>query len=148
MDTQCTQCKAELPDDGKERKRNRPRRCRKCNGEAAIKRRRMDPTRLLAHRFNNSCRRLYTDPHPSLWSPATVEGIMERCEHKSVVSGETNTDLLCIFPFFKDTSAPPQPQHLLLCTSREAQSIAKCKTQEERSARFPQHIQDQMHDEN
>ncbi len=69
---------------------------------------------------------------------------MERCEHKSVMSGESNAELLCVFPFYKDTSVPPQPEHLVIVTSREAQSVAKCKTQDERSARFPQHIRDQM----
>ncbi len=144
MDTQCAQCKSELPHDGKQRKRNRPRNCRKCNIDAAVKRRKDDPVRLLAHRWNNSCRRLYTDPHPSLWSPATVESVMVRCEHKSVISGEANAELLCVFPFFKETTTPPQPKQLVIVTSREAQSIAKAKTQKERGARFPPHIQEQM----
>jgi len=140
----CSQCSAELPDDGKTRKRNRTRRCRKCNGEAAVKRRKEDPVKLLSHRLNNSLRRLYTDPPPSLWAPATVASIILRCNYQSVVSGETNMDLLCVFSFFKDTTRVPRPEHFVIVTSREAQSIAKCKTQEERSARFPQHIRDQM----
>ncbi len=141
----CLQCEAVLADDGRQRKRNRPRRCQKCNSENATKRRRESPVLMLAHRWNNSCRRLYKNPPPSLWSPATVKAVLERCEYKSVISGTTDHELLCIFPFFMDRTKLPRVDQLVILTSREAQSVSKAKTQEERAARFPAAISAQMH---
>lgn len=140
----CSQCDVELGDDGKTRKRNRTRKCGECVKQAAIKRRRDDPVRLLSHRWNNSCRRLYADPPSSMWATATVKAVLERCEYKSVISGETNTELLCVFTFFMARDFLPTIEQLVIVTSREAQSISKEQTQEKRSSRFPAHVRAQM----
>lgn len=142
----CYECKEELPKDGRMRKRNRPRKCKACNMQAAMKRRKEDPMRLLAHRLNNSMRRVYPDANDiDIWSLENVKHVFERFGGKSVISNEANPEYLCLFPYFKPTpDCPPTRETLVLVTSREAQSIAHSKTQEERNARFPQYIQDMM----
>lgn len=138
---QCSSCHSELPIDGKTRKRNRSRKCTRCNTQAAMKRRREDPIRLLSHRFNNACRRGYKNPSPHLWSTKTVSQVFRRFEGKSCISGESDAKLLCIFPLLKSTG-PPSIDDLVLVTSREAQSISRCKNNAERLEKFPRHIQE------
>lgn len=136
----CCTCHAPLPDDGRTRKRNRERRCKACNAAAAIKRRKEDPVRLLCHRLNGACRRLgITDPH--MWAPQTVKRAMERWGNRSVLSGESKPELLCLVSYWDTNAVPLKPEHLVLVTSREAQSLARDK---ERTARFPAHVKQAM----
>jgi hypothetical protein len=139
----CSSCDSLLPPDQKTRKHLRPRKCPTCVAERA-KERRSEPVKLLKHRWNGACRRLYPDCDKEMWSDKTVEHVFERFEGKSVISGEDNPELLCVFAFFKSTNEPPTRDQLVLVTSREAQSIAREKTQEKRAQRFPQKIQDEM----
>lgn len=138
--TVCSSCQQDIPFDGKIRKRNRTRKCANCNVQAAMKRRKEDPARLLSHRLNNSMRRLYPNASPTLWSLETIRYVINRFDNKSAIGGETNMELLCIFPYIKSDQAPGIDD-LVLITSREAQSITRCKTQEDRAARFPANIQ-------
>lgn len=140
MDICCSACQTPLPDDGKTRKRNRERKCKECNTAAAMKRRKEDPVRLLAHRFNNSCRRVGAMDH-DLWSMKTVKWVMDRWNGKSVLSDESNPELLCIVSYFDTESVPIQKEHLVLVTSREAQSLARAK---DRRLRFPEEVRNIM----
>ena len=135
--THCSACQGTLPDDGKTRKRNRPRKCKACNTAAAMARRKEDPVRLLCHRLNNACRRLgITDPQ--MWSPQTVRRVWERWGGKSVLSDEGNPELLCIVSYWDTDRVPLCVEHLVLVTSREAQSLARTA---DRRGRFPEHVQ-------
>jgi hypothetical protein len=87
---------------------------------------------------------MYADPPASLWSSAIVQSVMEQCGNKSVISGETRPELLCVFNYFMARDFLPTPKHLVIVTSREAQSISKAKTQEERNKRFPEYLRAQM----
>lgn len=134
--THCCACNASLPDDGKTRKRNRSRKCKACNTTAALKRRKQNPYLLLSHRFNNSCRRLgITDNR--LWATQTVKYVMDRWNGKSVLSNESNPELLCIVSYFDTAVVPLKKEHLVLATSREAQSLARAK---DRTLRFPEEV--------
>jgi hypothetical protein len=85
----CWECGIVLPvvvneeEEGEEeviKKRARKgKRCKKCANAVIVKRRHKDP--LLQHR---------------LFSIKTVREVWERCEKKSVISGETNPQYLCI----------------------------------------------------
>lgn len=139
-DSQCISCNGALPDDGKTRKRNRARKCKGCNLSAALKRRKEDPVRLLSHRFNNSCRRMgVTDPQ--VWSPKTVKWVMDRWNGKSVLSDESDPQLLCLVSYFDTAVVPLKKNHLLLVSSREAQSLARKK---DRTQHFPQNVREVM----
>lgn len=144
MEPVCLTCQGELQDDGKTRKRNRPRKCQPCLKESRAKRLQEQPELVLAHRWCNACLRLYQNPPPSLYSAETVKYVMNRFEGKSVVSGNDDLTQLCVFPYFKKDSESyiPDMGHLVLVTSREAQSISRSKNRE---GRFPEEIQKLMH---
>lgn len=144
QDPCCTACQEALPSDGKTRKRNRPRRCHECNVQAARARMQTDPVRLLSHRYNNACRRLYgQECDPRHWSLDVARFVWHRFGGKSVVSDTADPALLCLFAY-RRSATPPAPEELVLVTSREAQSISRATSEEERRARFPPHIQQQM----
>jgi hypothetical protein len=137
----CSQCNKPLPSDNKTRKRLRSRKCASCLATSA-KTRRNDPIEVLRHRWNGSCKR-YPDADNELWSRKTVQTVYERCIKKSVISGEDRVELLCLTSFFMSNTAP-KPEQIVVVTSREAQSLAREKTQEKRAQRFLQEIQEQM----
>lgn len=118
-------------------KRNGGKRCRKCKNAAVVKHRHNDPCKRLQHRLYNTFHRMWPKADKNLWSMKTVKEVWERCEQKSVISGETNPELLCISykhkPAEKDD--PPLLEDLVVITSKEAQSFAKLSLQD-RLAKF------------
>ncbi len=143
MDPICSNCQQDLPHDGIQRKRNRPRRCPACIKKDKQQRLVNQPEITLAHRWGNTCRKHWPDAPTTLYSQETVKYVMDRFERKSAISGEANMAYLCVYPYYVSATAPDY-RHLVLVTAREAQSLARCKTQEDREARYPQHIREMM----
>lgn len=141
MNPSCRECHGELVDDGKSRKRLRQRRCKSCK-EATTKQK--DPVKVLSHRFNVALQRLFRGKaEPKHWSVETVQHVLKRFDSKSCISGEGNLDLLCLFPY-DQLERPPEVDEIVLVTSREAQSISRAKSSEERRSSFPLHVQHLM----
>lgn len=143
MESVCSHCHQGLPDDGKSRKRNRPRRCPDCIKKEKEERLRLHPEIKMAHRWGNTCRKHWPNAPTTLYSAKTVKYVMDRFENKSVISGEDDLQYLCIYPYYRGDT-PPDYKYLVLVTSKEAQSIARCKTQEEQNERFPAHVREMM----
>lgn len=116
--------------------------CKSCASKAIIKHRKQDAARLLAHRLYNALRRSNVDCNLEERSVDAVKSVMERCSHRSVISGEEDTNQLCVIPYFRDI--PLQPWHCIIVTTKEARSIAHLKSPEKIEARFPTSIQRQM----
>ena len=121
----CSRCNTELSDDGKKRKRVRPRMCKQCAGTAALNRRKSDPIRLLAHRWQNNAKKHWPEADPTIWCRATVQHVWEKCHGKSVLSGMSDPLFLCIAPMVKNKDVPPSIEDLIVLTSHEAQSLAR-----------------------
>lgn len=142
MAASCSVCHAELPLDPKVRKRQRPRRCKRCNARAALNRRKSDPVLLLQHRWSNNARKHWPDAPASLCSIETVGYVWDRWGRQSVLSGIADHMLLCVSPAIK-SSDPPTRDQLILLTSREAQSLSRT-SKEERMAQLPEHVRAQI----
>lgn len=114
-------------DDVKPKRKSRGRRCKKCKNAAVVKRRHKDPCALLQHRLYNTWRKLWPEA-TELWTIETIRMVWERCDKKSLISGETNPDLLCISYQHKprDKKDPPTIDDLVVITTKEAQVLAHC----------------------
>lgn len=134
----CTNCGVQFPDDGKVRKRSRPRKCEKCARDARSEARQHDPVRVLCHRWSKACYRLGVKD-PQMWSPTVVRTVMERWENKCAVTGETRPELLCIAPYWDPKKVPVKSEHLVLVTSHVAQDMARVN---DRHSLFPQRVKD------
>lgn len=130
--SKCYVCGALLEDDGKVRRRQCARRCRRCKNASLLARRRADPVLLLQHRFYNSVQRHWPDADPALWS---VETVREVCGGKSVLSQEDDTNLLCVSWVRKRAAK----EELVLVTTKEAQSLAHMD-EAKRVAQFPENV--------
>lgn len=121
----CSQCNAELPNDGKTRKRVRPRMCKQCTATATLKRRKSDHIQLLAHRWQNTIKRHWPTASPSMWCRATVQYVWDKCNGKSVLSDTSDPLFLCIASKVKIKDVPPTIDDLIIITSQEALSLAR-----------------------
>lgn len=139
----CTVCENNLPVNDKPRKRTpRPRRCRDCRNKDALRRRAADPIALLSHRWRTNSTKHWPAIGKYLYKKPAVRHVWERWQCKSVISGETNWNLLCIVPYAKhDREHPPSINDLVVVTTKEAQNMGKLKG-DERAAKFPPEIQD------
>lgn len=142
---QCTLCKKNLPVDDKPRKRApRPRRCNTCRNQEALRRRSADPIALLSHRWRTNSTKHWPGIGKYLYKKPAVRRVWERWERKSVISGETDWNLLCIVPYAKhDKEDPPDINDLVVVTTKEAQNMGKLKG-DDRAAKFPQVIRDKF----
>lgn len=123
-ETFCYECKAPIVEVTEGGKRVRGRRCRQCKNAAVVRRRHTKPLALLQHRFYNSAHRMWPHADPSLWCIETVRTVYDRCQGKSVLSGESNAAHLCISFKHKDLQTPPPLEDLVVITTKEAQSLA------------------------
>lgn len=133
--SKCYVCGATLEDDGKACQRQCARRCRRCKNASLLARRQANPVLLLQHRFYNSVRRHWPDADPALWSTQTIRQVYERCGGKSVLSQESDANLLCVSWVRKR----PATEELVLLTTKEAQSLAHMD-EAKRVAQFPQGV--------
>lgn len=132
----CYECNDILLDDGKIRQRHCARKCKECRVRHALVQRKEDPIRLLAHRFNNACRR-HGVTDAKLWSSTTIRYVIARWGGKCVISGETDFNLLCIVSYWNMRDGDVKVDHLVLVTSHFALSISRAL---DRQAAFPESI--------
>lgn len=92
--------------------------CKACASAAVKECRTRNPARLLAYRAHNVLR------CPTI-TVEFVQEVLERCQFRSVISGEQDVNLLCLVPFFKDI--PPEPWHCLIVTRYEAKAMTRSK---------------------
>jgi hypothetical protein len=145
--TNCSSCSAALPSDGISRKRQRARRCRKCNNDKALERRQNDPILRLQHKFQNNCMKHDKNTDPSLWSRETIEYVWNRWEKKCAISHERNVLHLCIVPAVREKDTQPTRNQLVVLSSHIAQSLSR-QDNEKRLARFPQEARAKLLEEN
>lgn len=135
----CWECGEEVEEEKKEgedvalkktKHKARGRRCKKCKNAAVVKRRHNNPCASLQHRLYNTFHRMWPNASSELWSMNTVRMVWERCEKKSVISGETNPQHLCISYKHKpsEKDEPPTIDDLVVMTTKEAQILAHCKS--------------------
>ncbi len=136
-ESRCSQCGEVLPDDGVARKRVRARRCGQCVKRVASARRVNDPVRLLHRRFYSSARNWWPGAKSSTWSKDVVRAVMQRCEGRSVISRESNPDLLVVVTKLALTAVPPPSEQLVLVTKRESRQL-RDMAPHERAACFAQ----------
>ncbi len=124
MTSTCSVCAASLPADGLTRKRHRSRKCKTCNNQAALDRRRSDPIARLQHKLCNNLKKHWPTAQANLWSRETIEYVLEKWDKKCAITGETNFINLCIVPAVKHT-LPPTRDQLVLLTIHEAMSLSR-----------------------
>jgi hypothetical protein len=125
-----------LEDDGKVRKKNRARRCKRCHNLTVVKRRKEDPVKLLKHRLYNMMHRSHPGANPALHSRDLVERVLARWDSRSVISGVTDPSELCIISYRKlNPGELPEENDFVIVTSKEAQELAKLD-RDVRPARF------------
>jgi hypothetical protein len=84
--------------------------------------RQSDPISTIRHRWYNVLRKAGLTQERELWSRETVTWVWDRCEGKSVLSGEQDYHLLCIVSM---CSPPGSKEDLVLVTSTEARQLAR-----------------------
>jgi hypothetical protein len=89
----------------------------------------------LHRRFYNSARKWWPHANTIIWSLDTVRTVLEKCDYKSVISRESNADLLNIVPKLPLDYVPHSEDDLVVVTKREAQRI-KTMTAEKRALCF------------
>ena len=119
----CYACNGPLVPGNRKRKELRPRKCPACIAARVAEKRATDPVLLLKHRLYNSLVNKWPDIDANMYSAETVKYVMQRWGGKSVLSGESSAQLLCITAFRRDRV--PRLQDLVLVTSREAQRMAR-----------------------
>lgn len=133
----CNICSTPLVDDGKQRKKKRPRRCDKCKMKKRLEKRNADPIKVLFHRWQSSAHKRWPSIDRTLLSTATVKLVWERYERKSVISGETDAKKLCIGCYgIVAPTVPTSVDQLVIITSAEAQRLSKIKVLEAHKAIF------------
>ena len=137
----CYQCQGPLLPDNRKRKELRPRKCKHCVAARAVEKRASDPVRLLKHRLYNTLVHAWPEIDSSMYSAETVQHVLQRWSAKSVLSGETTVQLLCITPYRRD--CVPRLQDLVLVTSREAQRMARLSPEKLRQA-FPAAVWEEL----
>ncbi len=142
MATTCSQCNSAIPNDGKTRKRARPRRCKVCNNQAALDRRRKDPIARFQHKLQNNLRKHYPNVPSSLCSRETVEYIYNKWDKKCVISGEASPINLCIVPAFRTKNLPTRDQFVLL-SIHEAMTLAR-HDREKRLSKFSDEVKEKL----
>lgn len=124
--TACPDCGVENEEHLPDRKRDRARRCKDCNKKAVNERNRNDPARRLQRRFAYDAKNWW----PGLKKIATkqiVRQVVENCNSKCAISGETNMELLKIVP--KTATPPTGSQDLMLkCIRLAKQSSTSSHT--------------------
>jgi hypothetical protein len=71
-----------------------------------------------------------------LWSEETVRAVYDRCEGKSVMSGTSDIQQLCVYSNKRDREgSPPTQDDLVLLTSHEARSSALSKNTNKKRAK-------------
>jgi hypothetical protein len=127
----CYECHEKLESDGKMRVRQRKRRCKSCSRSALSEKRRSDPVRRLQQRFNNNIRNWWPNEKdlPKLGSMEVVRQILDNCSSKSVLSGETNLDLLNIIPkaAVDPNAVPGTISSFVIVTKEEARELNRMK---------------------
>jgi hypothetical protein len=114
--------------------------CKACASILVAESRKRDPQRLLAYRWYNALRRrgIY---HSNVAGDVAL--IVKRWTLQSVISGETNINQLCIFPFFSDL--PVAPWHCVIVTMREARTLSHLRHSPEKfESLFPAQLCAQM----
>lgn len=148
--TRCRVCREILEDDNVQRvRKNRQRRCFKCNNAAAIKRRKDNVISGLQHKFYNSASKRWGKDVSHLWSAETVAYVWVRWNKRSVLSLENRPLYLCITCY--KILAPgelPTRNDLVIVTSNEAQSLAKMRDPAMRLAKFAPAVRDMIDTEN
>jgi len=129
----------EEEEEGNKKRTRKGKRCKKCANAAVVKRRHANPCALLQHRLYNTFRKTWPNADPSLWSIETVKEVWERCEQKSVISGETNHKNLCISYKRRPANKEEAPllEDLVVITTKEAQALAHY-SHEKRLEKFEQ----------
>lgn len=135
-ESRCSQCDEVLSDDGVTRKRVRARRCDQCVKRARAASRVNDPVRLIHRRFYSSARNWWPGADPRTWSKDVVRAVMRRCGGRSVISRESNPDLLVVVTKLALTAVPPPSEQLVLVTKRESRQLRDMAPRE-RAACFP-----------
>jgi hypothetical protein len=89
--------------------------CKKCASAAVKESRTRDPARMLAYRAtqNLGCH------VPS----SMVERVLQRCQYRSIISGESDPNILCLVPYFREL--PLEDWHCLIMTRYEARAFAR-----------------------
>ncbi len=126
----CKNCHGALPPRQQPIVRKRTRRCQKCVSLAAAVERKNDPIKGLQNKLRAylSKRKVV---HSKLTTRESIEKLYNRFEKKSVISGETNAELLTFTTrkAFLDGYEPPFDDFLLV-TSLEAHTLSKAKDRE------------------
>lgn len=124
--------------------RKRFRKCRACINKTVRKNRELDPVRNLHFKWRSAVNKRPLEPEAKhLASLQTVRSVYERCQHKSVLSGESNHSLLCMASKVK---RPRTEEDLVIITTNEALALGKKKTDEDRLRFFTTAQQDQDQD--
>jgi len=140
----CKVCNEKLDDDGKERKRKRPRMCESCTKNSLAKRRKIPIYRLKA-RWVTSCHRRRPLIDSNLVTLETIQHVFERWGGKSVISGDKDIEHLCITcykPF--NNSREITLNDLIIVTSQEAQKLSRIKNADLYQAKIPDEIRAQI----
>ncbi len=104
--------------------------CKQCACSSVKECRLRDPSRL---RASNSQRKKV--------SQEIVSQILSRWKNKSVLSGESDVNQLCIIPYFRDV--PMSEWNGIVVTRREARRLAHLKATKRHDA-FSQEVQQEM----
>ncbi len=142
MSATCSICNSDIPNDGRTRKRQRPRRCKACNNQAALNRRRINPIARLQHKLQNNLRKHYANVPSNLCSRETVEYIYNKWDKKCVISGEASPINLCIVPAFRTKNLPTRDQFVLL-SIHEAMTLAR-HDREKRLSKFSDEVKEKL----
>lgn len=115
--------------------------CTSCASKKVVACRRSKPHSLLAHRFYNALRNQGIKC-PTLTCSKTVKRILERCNHRSVISGECDVNRLCIHPFYRNRQ--PEEWHCVVVTQTEARSLSHLRSEQAVMFRFPRPLRRKM----
>ena len=114
--------------------------CKACASALVQETRRVDPARLLAYRWYNTLQRRGV---PCERTGEAAAAVLKQWGLASVISGETDAEKLCIFPFFRNV--PPQEAwHCVVVSQKEARSLSHLQSEERIHALFPLHVRQYM----
>jgi len=127
----CRDCNKAMPVNGKRKKRQK--RCKDCSRKRDRLVTRSKPGRYLSVKLRAQKRKhgRIPDDEKDLYTKEVAQSIYELFEGKSYLSGKSELDELCIATKVKK---PRTRDDLVLLTTKEATTLARKKTDEERLA--------------